>query len=293
MRFGLLPPYRTGAAGDPAWIKAFVQHADALGFESFYTAEHLVVPADYDTPYPYAPNRRMPLPTDAPIPDPLDLLMFCAAHTNRLRLGTGIVILPLHNPVQLAKRAATVDVFSGGRLILGVGVGWLREEADAVGVPFEQRGARTDEGIDALRVLWTEDEPTFHGRFTRFERACSFPKPLRGTIPIHVGGHSRAAARRAGTRGDGFHPLGLDDDGLRARLDDMRAAADDAGRDPGAIELTLGGALAQLTDADVERAERFGATRMVLGTRAQDIAQACDELSAFAASFIAAEARSG
>ncbi len=290
MLFGVLPPYRTGAVSDPEWLVAFVRHAEAVGFESVYTAEHLVVPADYTTPYPYAPSRRMLLPVDAAIPDPLELLAFCAAHTDRLRLGTGIVVLPLHNPVQLAKRAATVDVLSGGRLILGVGVGWLREEADAVGVPFDQRGARTDEAIAALRVLWAEDEPSFSGRFWQFERACSYPKPLARKVPIHIGGHSRAAARRAGRLGDGFHPLGLDDDGLRDRLAALRRAADAAGRDADVIELTLGGGLVDTDDEAIERARSFGAARMVLGTRERDIAKVRDQLSAFADRFIAAGA---
>ena len=282
MQFGVLPPYRTGAASDPEWIVGFARHAEAVGFESFYTAEHLVVPAGYETPYPYAPDKRMPLPVDAAIPDPLELLTFVAAHTSTLRLGTGIVVLPLHNPVQLAKRVATVDVLSGGRVILGVGVGWLREEADAVGVPFEERGARTDEAIAALRVLWAEDEPTFQGRFWSFERACSYPKPVRRRVPVHIGGHSAAAARRAGRLGDGFHPLGLAGDALASRVALMRRTATAAGRDPDAIELTLGGGVVQVGPEDVERAAAAGAHRMVLGTREPDLAKACDELSAFA-----------
>ena len=198
VKFGLLPPYRTGVTADPSWITAFAKAAEASGFESLYVAEHVVVVAGYTSRYPYSDTGRMTLPDDADIPDPLDLLAFVAGATTTLGLGTGILVLPEHHPVQLAKRLATIDRLSNGRLVAGVGVGWLREEIEAMDIDPSTRGARTDECIEAMRVLWRDDEATFHGRFFHFERACSFPKPRNRTIPIHVGGHSRAAAERAG-----------------------------------------------------------------------------------------------
>ncbi|HEY2813670.1 MAG TPA: LLM class F420-dependent oxidoreductase [Acidimicrobiales bacterium] len=285
MQFGLLPPYRTGVTADPEWITAFARAAESSGFESLYTAEHVVVVAGYTSRYPYSDTGRMTLPDDADIPDPLDLLAFVAGATATLKLGTGILVLPEHHPVQLAKRLATVDRLSHERLVVGVGVGWLREELEAMDVDPATRGARTDECIEAMRVLWREDEATFHGRFFDFERACSFPKPARA-IPIHIGGHSEAAARRAGRIGDGFHPLGLDDDMLATRLDQMREAADREGRDHRSIELTLGGLLDQLDEERLATVEKHGTTRLVLSTRERDIDKATDQLRLFARRFI-------
>jgi probable F420-dependent oxidoreductase len=283
MHFGILPPYRSGVTADPAWMVEFARHAEALGFESIYTVEHVVVVAGYDARYPYADSGRMPLPDECPIPDPLDLLAFLAAATESLVLATGIVVLPEHHPVQLAKRLATIDVLSGGRMRLGVGVGWMREELEALGIDFATRGARTDEIIDAMRALWRDDEASFAGEFFQFDRAISRPRPLQaGGVPVHIGGHSKAAARRAGRVGDGFQPLGLDDDTLVERLELMRAAADEAGRDPHAIELSLGGLLDLVGPDDVARAAERGAVRMVISTREGDLANLKDQMSAFA-----------
>lgn len=279
MKLGVLPPYRTGVTADPAWMARFVRSVEAAGLESIYVVEHVVVPADYETRYPYSTTGRMPLPVDCPIPDPLELLAYLAAITERVVLGTGVLVLPEHNPVILAKRLATIDVLSGGRMRLGIGVGWMREEAEAVGIDPSTRGERTDEAIDALRVLWRDDEPSFHGRFSSFERAVCRPRPVQpGGIPIHVGGHSAAAARRAGARGDGYHPLGLKGEALAARLGEMRAAAVDAGRDPDAIEVTLGGLLADVDEAAVERARAAGAHRLVLSTTTADLSELDDQL---------------
>ncbi len=214
--------------------------AEKAGIESLWTVEHVVVPQGYASPYPYSPTGKMPGDETNPIPDPLAWISFMAAHTETVRLATGILILPQRNPVVLAKEAATIDVLSGGRLTLGVGIGWLQEEFDAIGVPFGERVARTEEYIAALRALWSTDE-TFDGAFNTFTEARSFPKPVQsGGIPIVVGGHTKAAARRAGSLGNGFFPANPADIGTL--LDEMRRAAKDAGRDPDAIEVTTGGA---------------------------------------------------
>jgi probable F420-dependent oxidoreductase len=248
----------------------------------------MVVMAGYTSEYPYAPDGRMTLPDHADFPDPLDLIAFIAGRTTTLRFGTGLLVLPEHHPVQLAKRLATIDRLSGGRLTIGIGVGWMKEEAEALNIDPATRGARADECIEAMRVLWREDEADFKGRFFTFSRACSFPKPVqRDGIPIHVGGHSAAAARRAGRLGDGFHPLGLAGDALAERVGQMRSAAVDVGRDPDALELTLGGLLDQLDDERLETAEKAGAVRLVLSNRVKDIDEACAQLSEFAKRFIA------
>lgn len=283
MQFGILPPYRTGVVADPAWMTSFAQTADELGFESLYVVEHVAVGAGYSTAYPYAESGRMPLAEDCPIPDPLDLLAFLAARTERIVLGTGILVLPLHHPVLLAKRLATLDVLSGGRVRLGVGVGWMREEIESVGVEFETRGRRMDESIRALRTLWTDEVASFEGEFFRFGPIVTRPQPVRpGGVPIHVGGHSAAAARRAGRLGDGFFPLGLDGPGLQDRLAQMRTAARAADRDPAAIELTVGGLLQATDQAAIDAAASAGAARMVLSTTTADLSELTRQMHAFA-----------
>lgn len=280
MQFGVLPAYPAGVAADPDWMVGFAQHAEAVGFESIYVPEHVVVPASYERRYPYSPDGTIPLPEDCPFPDPLEVLAFLAAATERIVLATGVLLLPAHHPVMLAKRAATVDALSGGRLRLGVGVGWMREELDALDVDFATRGARVDEMIPAMRALWEQDEATFHGAFFSFEGARCLPRPARaGGVPIHVGGHSPAAARRAGRLGDGFQPLGVEGDELVALQRVVREAATETGRDADEIELSLLGAVGFTTVDDVERAEEQGATRLILGTLDGDLAVIKDDLS--------------
>jgi probable F420-dependent oxidoreductase len=257
MKFGILFA-NVGTYVQPDMAATLGRIAEEHGIESLWTVEHVVVPADYESEYPYSPTGRMPGPEESPIPDPLIWLTWVGAATTSLRLATGILILPQRNPPILAKELATLDVLSGGRVELGVGVGWLREEFDALGVPFEERGARTDEYIDALRCLWRDEEPCFEGRYTRFDRAKSYPKPAQGLIPIHVGGHTPAAARRAGRLGDGFFPGRTSDEELGLLIDTMRASAKDAGRDPDVIEVTAGGVLdldgvRRFADAGVDR----------------------------------------
>lgn len=238
MRFGLRYVNR-GRYAQPEMVEALADAAERLGFESLWTVEHVVVPAGHVSRYPYAPDGRFPDEPSSPIPDPIVWLTWLAARTSRVRLATGVLVLPQRNPCILAKELATVDVLSGGRVILGVGAGWLREEFEALGVPFEQRGARMEEYVAAMRVLWGDSVPTYHGSTVSFDAAMSFPKPLARTIPVVVGGHSRNAAERAGRIGDGFFPT--PPDGLEQRLEWMRAAAVAAGRDPAAIEVTVGG----------------------------------------------------
>lgn len=229
-----------GPLGDAEGAQALAEACEAHGVESVWTVEHVVVPAGYRSEYPYSRDGRMPGGEDSPIPDPLVWLTWVGAHSSRLRLGTGVLILPQRNPPILAKEVATLDRLTGGRVLLGVGVGWLREEFEALGANFEQRGAVADEYIEALRELWTAEEPTYRGEHVRFERALSHPKPAQGSVPIIVGGHSLPAARRAGRLGDGFFPARHDR--LEELLEAMHEAASAAGRDPSAIEVTTGAA---------------------------------------------------
>lgn len=239
MKFGVTG-VNAGRRVEGANAAILARLAEEAGFESLWAVEHVVVPKDYKSQYPYSADGRMPGKEEVSIGDPLIWLTYAAAVTERINLATGILILPQRNPLLLAKECATIDTLSGGRLVLGIGVGWLREEFEALGVPFEERGARTDEYVEALRVAWSDPEPTFGGRFASFENAKSYPKPTRGSIPIVVGGHTDAAARRAGRIGDGFFPWGLGVEHLTRLVALMREAAVEAGRDPDAIEITAG-----------------------------------------------------
>lgn len=284
MKFGIVFA-NSGPAAQGDYAVGFAQAAEAAGFESMWTVEHVVVPAGYASSYPYSADGRMPGGEDVDIPDPLVWLSYVASATTTLRLGTGILILPQRNPVILAKEVATLDRLSGGRVELGIGVGWLREEFDALGVPFERRAQRTDDYVGALRALWREPEASYTGEFARFEHLKSFPKPAQaGGVPIVVGGHTPAAARRAGRLGDGFFPAGGGLDELPPLLDEMRAAASEAGRDADAIEITAGGA----TDAEgVKRAADLGVSRMVLPVFGRDLESVRRRLAAFGDEVIA------
>ena len=284
MLFGLLPPYRAGVTADPSWVVPFVTQAESLGFESFYAVEHVVVPVGHAAAYPYSGTGRMPLADDCPIPDPLDLLAFVAGHTTTLRLGTGVVVGPHHHPLVLAKRLATIDRLSGGRMTVGLGVGWMREELEATGVDFSSRGRRLDELVQAVRAAWSGGPASFHGEFFDFTDVRSEPQPVRaGGVPVHVGGHSDAAARRAGRLADGFHPLGLDDEALAASWALVRQTAADAGRDPDALELSITLPVSQVDEAAVARAAALGVHRIVCSTAAVGPAQVADDLGALAA----------
>ena len=271
MKFGVM----FANVGPMAYAEGAVaigQAAESAGFESLWTVEHTVVPAGYQSAYPYSDTGRMPGPEDSDIPDPLIWLTYVAASTSTIRLGTGILILPQRNPVILAKEVATLDRLSGGRVELGVGVGWLEEEFDAIGVPFAERGKRTDDHIGALRALWTQDEPTYDGPYVSFSKAISRPRPTQGSVPIVVGGHSKAAARRAGRLGDGFFPGKGSHNELAALIEIMRASAVEHGRDPDAIEITSGGngALGSKALDEVKALADMGVSRVIVPPLAFD-----------------------
>jgi probable F420-dependent oxidoreductase len=283
-RFAVIAPVVAGVTADPVWMTAFARHVEECGFESIVVVEHTVLMTQYSSVYPYDKSGRVEIPADCPVPDPLDLLAFLAGQTTRLGLATGVLVLPNHHPVVLAKRIATIDALSGGRLRLAVGMGWLREELEACGAPFDERGRRADEQIDVMRLLWADhpDGASHHGEFFEFDHAACHPKPTR-RLPIHIGGHSRAAARRAGRRGDGFQPLGVSGDALAELIALMREEAQRAGRDPDALELSLGHLV---TKIDADRASRLadlGADRVVLAMPpTADLDEARDAVSACA-----------
>src|SRR5207302_4001813 len=237
MNFGLRYASVGRSASGPAAVE-LAQAAEAAGFDSIWTVEHVVVPHAYQSRYPYSPTGRMgPGLEDFPIPDPLIWLAYVASATRTLGLGTAILILPQRNPVVTAKAVATLDHLAGaGRVLLGIGVGWLAEEFATLGVPFADRGARTDEYVAAMRALWGQERASFTGRFVSFSEVFCRPLPADRKIPIIVGGDTRAAARRAGRLGDGYFPARGASPEL---LDEMRRAAEEAGRNPAEIEITV------------------------------------------------------
>lgn len=267
---------------DPDRLVTVARHAELCGFDALYVPEHVAI-------YPGAQLGAWTVPPTLPFPDPLDVLTFVAASTERILLGTGVLLLPYHHPVTLAKRLATIDVLSKGRMrLLTIGVGALPGEAAAVGVDYTTRGRRADEAIDVLRRLWAEDEDgaTYHGEFFALDHVYSYPKPVsQAGLPIHVGGSSAAAARRAGLRGDGWMPGGmLGDDKRRELWDLVRATAQQAGRDPDAIVYTAMGSL-EMSAQRVERLAQLGVGRVVVGAPDGEPEEQCAQLTAFAERF--------
>ena len=262
MKFGMAFA-NTGPAVTGEGAAALGRAAEAAGFDSLWTVEHVVVPSGYESPYPYSRSGKMAGGAeDFDLPDPLVWLAYVAAVTDKLRLATGIVILPQRNPVILAKEAASLDVLSGGRFILGIGAGWLAEEFEVLGVPFEDRGARTDDYIRALRALWVDGPASYQGEYASFDGVYSRPLPIQRPIPIVIGGHSKRAARRAGELGDGFFPNLPSHEETAALIAHARQCAEAAGRDPAALEITVG---SSPDPAVIEKWAEIGADRVVIG----------------------------
>lgn len=269
MRFGVIPPYGIGPVEEGAFAVAFAQMAEEYGFESIWVVEHVVMAVEYTSVYPYDASGRSPFTAQVAQPDPLLWLSYVAAATKRIRLATGILILPQRNPLILAKEVASLDRLSGGRVELGIGMGWVREEAAALGTDFDNRGRRADEYVTAMRTLWREPVASFHGEFVNFEGVVSRPQPVQaGGVPIVVGGHTQAAARRAGRLGDGFFPLGVPAGKLTALRTIMQDSARRHGRDPAAIAITCVGT------AERKAAESYaaqGVDRMVIAALKPDL----------------------
>lgn len=233
MRLGLFG-IGSGVCADPAIARRVARAAEYAGIESLWTGEHVVLPDPQQPPSPAPPHF--------PMLHPSTVLAYLAGVTNLIRLGTGIVLIAQRNPVVLAKEMASLDVIAGGRLLLGIGAGYLEAEFNALGVPFHERGARTDEYIDAMRELWTSEQPRFSGRFVRFDGIQARPQPVQvGGPPLHVGGASTAALRRAVTRCQGWYGFALDVAATRRCLEGLRQLADQHARPEGLgrLEITV------------------------------------------------------
>ena len=249
-----------GVCADPAAGARVAEHAETLGYESLWVGDHVVAPSPR-----VAPSKMEP---DHALLDPLLALAHLAAHTTTILLGTGVVILPQRNPVVFAKQVASLDVICGGRLLLGVGAGYVPQEMEAVGVPFAERGARTDEYLVVLRELWRSGPPRHRGRFVTVSDVDAFPKPLHPAgPPVHVGGSSEAALRRAVRSAAGWYGYGLEpEDALRliGALRTLEAAAERSHR----LEITVTPRRA-LTESDVIAFDAMGVDRLVVDPRGQ------------------------
>jgi len=245
MKFGIrIPPPQMGPIGDPDFVVRYSQLVESMGFESIWTIDHAVMHAEYDSRYPYKTTGRTPLPADSNMPDPLVLMMLIAASTSTIRIGTSMLILPQRHPIILAKEVATLDTYAKGRITLGVGVGWVKEEVADLGQDFTDRGRRANEWIEIMKSLWTEEVSSFHGDYFNFDAVLSNPKPPQpGGVPLMIGGHSDAAARRAGRLGDEFYPhwstRGPDKEELARLWPIVMEEAERAGRSRDAVGLTL------------------------------------------------------
>jgi probable F420-dependent oxidoreductase len=256
-----------GPAAEPEVIALMAQTAEQCGFHSLWAPEHVVLVDQYASKYPYSTDGRFGLPTQLDLLDPFSALTFAAAHSKRIRLGTGICLLPEHNPIVLAKVIAGLDKLSKGRFDFGVGIGWLAEEFTAVGVPWERRAERTREYLRAMKLLWTEDQPEFAGEFCRFPQVRMHPKPVQKPHPpIIFGGESNPALKRVGEVGDGWFGFNTSPEEARVRIGRIKQYAQAAGRN--AVKLSFAVSPGMGMEIEVDALKRYhdaGADQVIVG----------------------------
>ncbi len=276
MRFGFALPGR-GPLARPDVVLKLAEKADALRYSSVFVTDHVVIPVTYDSKYPYAPSGKPAGDWSQGYLEPLALMSFLAGATSRVRLGTSVLVIPYRNPVVTAKMLATLDVMSGGRVILGAGVGWLREEFEALhSPPFGERGRVTDEYLRLMKECWTREPVEWSGTHYRMARVSVLPKPLqKGGIPIWTGGHTDAALRRAGELADGWHPIGhrppaiLHPAEYAEKVAVIHGWARKAGRDPKDITLSFRTPL----DLTAKRVKPSGGDRVPFRGSAAEVVQ--------------------
>jgi probable F420-dependent oxidoreductase len=261
MKFGL-HSVNLHSCGYPETAAGLARVAEAEGFESLWVADHVVLP---DPPLP-----GRPMSPDMRLLDPVVMLTFYAALTTRIRLATGVIVLPQRNPLVLAKQLATLDVLSNGRVMFGLGVGWCEPEFRALGVPFEHRGTRGDEYLAAMRAIWTQDKPAYEGRYVAFAGVKAQPQPVqRPTPPIIIGGRTPAAFRRAVEHGHGWYGFGLNVEQAAQDIEALQKAEQRYRRpaDLGTLEITITPPGYDIDPATVERYAVLGVDRLVLRPR--------------------------
>jgi probable F420-dependent oxidoreductase len=264
MKIGLFAMGTPKMAGG-ALLKAVATNAERLGVATLWVPEHVVLIDKYASKYPYAEDGHLPAATDAPIFDPFVGLACMASVTSKIRLATGICLVPEHNPLVLGKVVATLDFLSGGRALLGVGIGWLEEEFQAIGVPWERRAQRTRECVEAMRKLWGESVSSYNGEFVSFEGVRSYPKPINGAkLPVFFGGESGPALRRVAEYGDGWVGFNLTPDEAAAKIKRIEELLKANGRKRADVELAVSPYTKRITQDDLKRYRDAGVDELVL-----------------------------
>ena len=264
MKIGLFAVGTPSMAGG-ALLRAVAQQAERLGISTLWVPEHVVLLDKYSSKYPYSDDGQLPAPTNALIFDPFVSLATMAAVTSKIRLATGICLVPEHNPLVLAKVVATLDFLSGGRALLGVGIGWLEEEFQAIGVPWERRAQRTREYIESMRKLWRDEVSSYQGDFVKFEGVRSNPKPLKGAqLPIFFGGESGPALRRVAKYGDGWCGFNLTPDEAAAKIRRIEDLLKANGRKRTDVEFAVSPYTKGIKPDDLKRYRDAGADEVVL-----------------------------
>jgi len=256
----------TGTLASPEGVEAVCAAAHGCAVESVWAWEQIAIPVQFRSPWPYSIDGSLATPENIALMDPLVWLAWVGGRAPDLMLATGVLLLALHDPISVAKTTATLDLLTQQRVTLGIGVGWLEEEYNALGKSFTDRGRRTDDSIAALRSLWADSPSAFNSETVSFPSLYCEPRPKR-TIPIVIAGGSKAAARRAGRLGDGFYPHPSVGDDIGPLLEAMRSSARDVGRDPDEIALTLGGAA---TKEVAGWAKSLGAVRFLIDVYGQE-----------------------
>jgi probable F420-dependent oxidoreductase len=279
-----------GDSSRPEMITAIATNAERLGFATVWAPEHVVLLEKFASRYPYSGDGQLPVPTTTPLLDPFVALTYAAAHTSRIRLATGICILPERNPLVLAKVAASLDYLSNGRFALGIGIGWLEEEFKAIGVPWERRTKRTREYVEAMRNLWGDERSSYKGEFVSFEDARSYPKPIQGRkLPILVGGQTDAALKRAAAYGDGWCGFNLTPEDTAQKITQLRELMKAAGRSAENFEFSMS-PTATSTPADLKRYRDAGVDELYLSPALQrppgNIAELAVMLEGFAREWV-------
>ena len=262
-----------GPTTEPKLLRVVATTAERLGFATLWAPEHVVLVNQYASKYPYS-SGEFPAPPNIPISDPFTTLAYAAACTSTIRLGTGICLVPEHNPLVLAKTVSTVDRLSGGRFILGVGVGWLAEEFAALGIPFERRSARTREYIQVMRKLWTEPHSSHDGEFTKFTDVLSYPKPVAPKgAPVWFGGESNAALRRVAEYGDGWLGFKLSPSEAEAKIQQIEKMLTANGRRRSDVTLSLSPYTDPITADDLKHYRDAGADEVALLIRGRPMSE--------------------
>lgn len=285
MKFGIHLP-QVGPNANRDNIMGMAKFAEDRGFDSVWVSDHVVTPRGLESKYPYNPTGEYRVPPDWDFMEPLTTLAFVAGSTDRVQLGTTVLVLPMRNPVLHAKIVSTIHALSNGRMILGVGAGWMREEFEALDADFENRGKVFDDYLRVVRGLWDEDNFRFKGETYEVHDLGFSPRPALGSLPIWIGGHHRAALRRAARWGDGWHAVGVALDEIPEKWRAIQEMAEENGRDPASLELSVRTGFRagdiDAVGAQMQRLVEMGITHVVLDVPARSIDDSVTNLDWFA-----------